>query len=151
MSTETTTAVTGSDRDAARRAVVPTAVVTFAVTAFLSVAGANTTGEWIVEVGVELVAAILLFGLVVPRGLGHESAGGRGLAMAVIALLLVVPAFWTGLPLQLGAAAAILGYAGKRASQGSGKATVCLVLGTLAMVAYLAIYLLDYLSTHGVS
>jgi hypothetical protein len=148
MSTQTSTVVTGSDHDAARRAVIPTAVVTFAVAACLSVTGANSTGEWIFEVGLDLVAAILLFGLVVPRGLRHGAAGGRGIVMAAIALLLVVPAFWLGLPLQLGAAAVILGWAGKRGAEGSGKSTAALVLGALAVVAYLAIYLGDYLSTH---
>jgi peptidoglycan/LPS O-acetylase OafA/YrhL len=150
MTTNIVTGTTTSDHETARRAVIPTAVVSFAVAAFLSVTGAHNTTEWLVEIAIQAVAAGLLFGLVVRRGLRHESAGGRGIAMAVLALLIVFPAFWTGLPLQLGAAAAILGFAGKRASQGSGKATASLVLGALAVVAYLAIYVLDYLTTHGV-
>jgi hypothetical protein len=68
--------------------------------------------------------------------------------MAVLGALLVVPAFWSGLPMLLGVAAAMLGYAGKRATTGSGKATAGLVLGLLTVVAYLAIYLSDYLANH---
>jgi peptidoglycan/LPS O-acetylase OafA/YrhL len=151
MTSHTITGATAStDRDNARRALVPLAVGSFVVAALLSATNADSTREWMVEIPVQLVAAGLLFGLVVPRGLRHESAGGRGIAMGVIALLLVMPAFWTGLPLQLGVAAALLGFAGKRASHGSGKATASLVLGTLAVVAYLAVYVLDYLHTHGV-
>jgi hypothetical protein len=118
------------------------------VAAALSISGAHDTREWVVEVVIEAAAAALLFGFVVPRGLRHESAGGRALVMAVLGALLVVPAFWSGLPLLLGSAAALLGYAGKQASTGSGKATAALVLGVLTVVAYLAIYVSDYLAGH---
>jgi hypothetical protein len=138
-----------SDHERARSATVPVGVVTLGVAAFLSVTGANSTGEWIFEVAVQVVAAGLLFGLAVPRGLRHESAGKRALAMALAGALLVVPAFWLGLSPLLAAAAVLLGYAGKQATRGSGPATAGLVLGLLTLVAYLAIYASDYLSTHG--
>ena len=146
-----TITVTPSDhRETARRAVVPAALTTFAVAAVLSVTGAHTTAEWVVEVVVEAVATALVFGLIVARGLRHESAGGRGLALGILGLLLVVPAFWTGLPLLLGTGSALLGSAGRRAPTGSAKATAALVVGVLAVVAYAAIYVLDYLQTHGI-
>ena len=145
-----TITVTPSDhRETARRAVVPAALTTFAVAAVLSVTGAHTTAEWVVEVVVEAVVTALVFGLIVARGL-RQSAGGRGLALGILGLLLVVPAFWTGLPLLLGTGSALLGSAGRRASTGSAKATAALVVGVLAVVAYAAIYVLDYLQTHGI-
>jgi hypothetical protein len=70
--------------------------------------------------------------------------------MGVLGLLMVAPAFWLGLPVQLGAGALLLGYAGKRASTGSGRSIVSLALGALTGVAYLSIYIGDYMDTHGV-
>ncbi len=151
MSTSTHTsnlATHHSDSDTARRALVPTAVVSTAITMAFSYLGAHDTREAVVEIGVQLVAAGLLFAVVVPRGLRHDSAGGRGIALALFGLLLLVPAFWLGLPLQLGAAAALLGYAGMRADNGSGKAIASLVIGVLGVVAYLAVYASDFVNTH---
>jgi hypothetical protein len=145
-STVTTTPI--DDHERARRAVVPTGIAAVAVAATLSITQADSTGEWIFEVVLQLVVGALVFGLVVPRGLRHEVAGKRALVMAVLAVLIVVPAFWLGLTPLLGAAAVLLGYAGRRASRGAGWAVASLVLGTLAVLAYLAIYVGDYLHTH---
>lgn len=139
-----------SDSELARRALLPIALMATAVAMTFSVLGANSRGEAIFEIGIQAVAAGLLCALVVPRALRHESAGGRGIVLGVLGLLLVVPAFWSGLPIQLGAAAALVGYAGKRAEQGSGRAVASLVLGLLVVVAYLAIYVSDFVSTHGI-
>ncbi len=150
MTTATFSGSLESDHDRASRARVPVAVASFATAAVLSVYGAHDMTEWVVEVGIEIVATVVIFGVVVPRGLRHASAGGRGIVMAVIGLLLVVPAFWSGLPILLGSAAALLGHAGKRAPSGAGRSTAALVLGLLVVVAYLTFYLLDYLHTHGI-
>jgi len=48
----------------------------------------------------------------------------------------------------LGAAAALLGYAGKHADRGSGKAIASFVLGVLTVIGYVVIYIGDYLHTH---
>lgn len=149
----TTTEITGSttvDRERAHRAATPLGIAAFVIAGGLSLQGADSVQEAIVEVVLQLAVAAVLFAVVVPRGLRHESAGGRGLAMGIVALLLVVPAFWSGLPLLLGTAAAVLGYAGKRASARAGLATASLVIGLLAVVAYLAIYVGDYLHVHGI-
>ena len=139
-----------TDREAVRSLVVPAGIVSFAVAAVLSVAGAHDWIEAVVEVVVQAVAAAVVFGLVVPRALRHESAGGRGLVMGVLGLLLVMPAFWSGLPLLLGAGAALVGQAGRHAERGSGKAIASLVVGLLVVVGYAAVYVLDYLHTHGI-
>lgn len=147
MTTTTTTPTTQTTTDhaTARRVLPWTAGITTAVAVTLSITRSHSMPEWIVEVLVELVAAALLFGLVVPRGLRRASAGGRGIAMGVVAVLLVVPAFWAGLPLLLGAAAALLGSAGRRADRGAGSAVAALVLGLLGVAAYVAIYLTDFI------
>jgi hypothetical protein len=139
---------TRTDREQATRLVIPTAVASTLVATTLSFVGSHNMTEWLVELGLQVVAAAVVFGLVVPRGLRRESAGGRALVMAVLALLLVVPAFWIGWPVQLGAAAVLLGYAGKGASKGTVTSMTALVLGALSVIAYLSIYLGDYLDTH---
>jgi hypothetical protein len=128
--------------------VLPTAIASTAVAAALSYVGRHDMGEWFFELGVLAVGAAVIFGLVVPRGLRHESAPWRAIVMGVLGLLMAFPAFWLGLPVQLGAAAVLLGYAGRRATRGSGRSVVALVIGALTVVAYLSIYLGDYLNTH---
>jgi hypothetical protein len=143
-----TTTHVPTDREQASRLVLPAAAVSTLTAAAWSFLGRHDMGEWIFELGVLAVGAVVIFGLVVPRALRHESAGGRAIAMGVIGLLLVFPAFWLGLPVQLGTAAALLGYAGRRATHGSGKSVVALVIGALTVIAYLSTYLGDYLATH---
>jgi hypothetical protein len=144
----TTTSTTVSDREQVSRLVIPTAIASTAVAAALSYVGRNSMGEWFFELGVLAVGAAVVFGLVVPRGLRHESAPWRALVMGALGLLIVFPAFWLGLPVQLGAAAVLLGYAGRRAAYGSGKSVVALVMGALTIIGYLSTYLGDYLSNH---
>jgi len=139
-----------ADKETVRRLVVPTGIITFALAALLSVTNADSATEAVVEVVIQAAVAAAIFGLVVPRALRRESAGGRGLIMSVIGLLLVMPAFWSGLPLLLGAAGALVGQAGRHAERGSGKAIAALVIGLLAVVAYAAVYVLDYLHTQGI-
>jgi hypothetical protein len=152
MATTTITPHTSTSGDAdhatARRALLPVAVITTAITVTLSILEAHSTAEWIVEVAIELVAALLLFALAVRLGLRKPSAGGRGIGFGVAAIVLVVPAFWSGLPLLLGAAGALLGLAGRRADKGAGTAIASLVLGTLAVAAYIAIYIVDWILNH---
>lgn len=136
-----------SDHDAVRRSVFPAGILSTGVAMAFSYLGAHDLGEVLVMFVLQAVVAGLLFGVVVSRGLRHDSAGGRGIAMAVVGLLLVAPAFWSGLPVLLGVAAVLLGLAGRRASHGSGKAITSLALGVLCVVAYLAIYFGDLSNT----
>ncbi len=149
MTTPSITAVHVASHNRARQATVPIGIATLVVATALSFEGRNSMGEWLFETGVQVVAAVVIFGVVVPRGLRHESAGARGLVMGTLGLLLLAPAFWLGIPLQLGAAAALLGYAGRRAPYGSGKSIASLALGALTVVAYLALYAVDYVDVHG--
>jgi hypothetical protein len=116
-----------------------TGLVAAAGTAF----GAHDWTEMIVVWGVLAVGTSLVFGLVVPRALRKESAGGTALALSIPALVLLLPAFWSGLPLVLGVAGLVVGNAGRRAPTGAGKCIAAVVLGSLAAIGYFAIYISD--------
>jgi len=98
------------------------------------------------------VAAVLVFGLFVPRGLKRlaatDRAGVGAVVMSCLALVFVV-AFWTGLPPILAAGGIVLGHAGRTAARRSGLGTAATVIGILALVADVAIYVSDWLSTNG--
>jgi uncharacterized membrane protein len=150
---------TQSDRDRARRAIGPVAAAVVVLAAGFTALGvfpsspgheAHHASEFFIVLGIVLAGTLAVFGLVVPRGPARESAGRRGTVMAVLGALLLVPVFWAGLPLVLGAGGALLGYAGKRAPRGAGWATAAYVLGLLVCIGYVAIYVGDYLHTHGI-
>ena len=145
------TAVAGAtvERDRARRALVPVAGASFLVAAFFDLARADSAGEALSMVALGLLVVCLLYPLVVAPGLRVGNAGGRALTLGILAVLLIVPALWSGLPMILGAAAALLGYAGRRAATGSGRATTAFVLGTLSMIGYVAFYVSDWLANPG--
>jgi hypothetical protein len=115
--------------------------------AVLGIAGtfftAHDWGEIAVVTGTIVVATALVFGLVVPRALRQEAPGKRALALSIPAFLLTLPAFWSGLPLVLGVGGIVLGNAGRSADRHSTKAIVALVLGALAVLGYLGIYIGD--------
>ena len=146
----TSTHITTStdDRAQVRQALVPTAVAVAVVGGTLSWLFADSTSEGASEVVFIALLTAAIFGLVVARGLRQVAAGGRGIAIGVIGLLLVPVAFWSGIPLVLGAGATLLGQAGRRADTGSGKAIAAFVLGVLTLVAYAGVYVGDYLHTH---
>ncbi len=134
-----------------RRALVPAAVAVLAVTTGLTVYGANDLREILVVLAVLVAVIGGVYGLLLPRKLSQESAGGTALTLSLIGAVLLLPAFWSGLPLALGAAGAMLGYAGRNAATGSGKCVAALVVGTLTAIGYIAVYVLDTLNQMGVS
>jgi FtsH-binding integral membrane protein len=146
----TSTHITSStdDRAQVRQALVPTAVAVALVGGTLSWLFADTAAEGASEAAFIALLTAAIFGLVVARGLRQAAAGGRGIALGVIGLLLVPVAFWSGAPLVLGAGATLLGQAGRRADTGSGKAITAFVLGVVTLVGYVGVYVGDYLHTH---
>lgn len=125
------------------RSVLPIGVATTLVAAACTTAFAHDWTEVIVSVsGMALIAAVI-FGIVVPRALRKESAGGTALGLSIPAVLLTLPAFWTGLPLVLGAAGFVVGSAGRQARSGAGTCIAGLVLGALAVLGYVAIYVMS--------
>jgi len=118
----------------------PIGIATAVVASALTTLFAHDWGEVLFMVPIILIAAGLVFGVVVPRALRKESAGGTALGLSIPAVLFTMPAFWTGLPLVLGAAGMLVGNAGRNARSGGGKCIAAVVLGALAVLGYLAIY-----------
>lgn len=141
--TSTTTSPTASPTTVP---VAATGVGVLVVGTALTAYGAHDWNEIALVAAVILAATGLVFGLVVPRALRKESAGGTALVLSIPALLLVLPAFWSGLPLVLGVAGALVGNAGRHARSRSSASIVALVIGALAAMAYLAIYLTEIFS-----
>ena len=96
-----------------------------------------------------ILAAALVFGIVVRRFGGTPRAGTAGLVLAVLGALLVVPAFWSGLPVVLGAGGLLLGLDERREAGATRRGSAAIAIGALAIVAYAAIYILDWMSTNG--
>lgn len=134
---------TSTANDIGHRSLAPIGVATALAAAAATTYGAHGWTEIVVTVAFIAVAATLVFGLVVPRALRKDSAGGTALGLSVPAALLTLPAFWTGLPLVLGVAGIILGDRGRTARSGAGKCIAALVIGGLAVLTYLAIYVWD--------
>lgn len=106
--------------------------------------------EFLVVSGFTLVAVALVFGLVVPRALRRPATGGAALTLSAMALLLIFPAFWSGVIPALATGGVLLGWHGRTADRRAGLAQAAVAVGLLAGVALVAIYVLDYLHTHGV-
>jgi len=85
-------------------------------------------------VGVSCLVAALAFGFVVPRMSRDGASRAWGIGTGVGALVLTPVAFWSGVPLVLGAAAVLGG------SRARSRATV--VLGAVAVVASIAMTVL---------
>jgi hypothetical protein len=105
--------------------------------------GADDWTEIAIALATITVAAGLVFGLVVPRALRRGSAPGWSVGLGVVAVLATMPAFWSGVPLILGVAAAVLGNSSRTNERRSGMAITGLVLGVIAVLGYLAIYIGD--------
>ncbi len=123
--------------------VVPTGVATALVSSVFTFLGAHGPAEYISMIALGVVSAIVVYGWVVPRALAHDAAPKTAMALCVVAAVLTLPAFWTGLPLVLGAAGAIVGYAGRGAGKGSGLSIAAMLIGVLTVLGYLTIYIVD--------
>lgn len=157
----TTTPIGTESQSTAARALRPLAAMTTIAVVALSAFGiwadgtpgghdeSNTT-EFLVTCALGVLTAGLVFGWLVPRGLRRPNSAATALTMSAIGALLVVPVFWSGVPLVLGVGGALLGWAGRDAARGTGKSQAAVILGVLTVVAVLAIYVLDWMSTNGV-
>jgi hypothetical protein len=132
-----------SDRDGIRRGITPLAVGVLAASTALTFYGAHQIREAVVVTAIIAATVVGVYGFLLPRKLSHDSAGGTALTLSVLAALLIMPAFWSGLPLVLGVAGLVVGNAGRKAPSGAGKCIAAVVMGTLAAVGYLAIYVSD--------
>jgi hypothetical protein len=101
-----------------------------------------------IVVVVVLVIAAIVFFLIVPRGERSNRPAVPGLGCSIIGLLLVFPAFWSGLPIVLGAAGFVLGQAGRgsRRATGGWYALGAIVVGIAAIAVNLLVLLFDRLA-----
>lgn len=90
---------------------------------------------------VVVVAAALVFGLVVPRGLRAERASRWALVPGIVSIVLFPLGFWSGVPLVLGGAAALLGSQPKDRS-GDRVSTAAVVLGGIVVLGSLVVTIL---------
>jgi hypothetical protein len=128
---------------ATRHRLASNAVSAWAVALFWTFYGAHDWTEIVVALAAITVATGLVFGLVVPRALRRRSAPGWSVGLGVVAVLATMPAFSSGVPLILGVGAAVLGNSSRTAERRSGMAITGLVLGVIAVLGYLAIYIGD--------
>ncbi len=119
------------------------AVAIFVATTALTIYGADDRWEIAIVLAGIVASLVGIYGYLLPRKLAHDSAGGTALTLSSIAALLLLPTFWSGQSLILGAAGALLGYAGRKAPTGAGKSRAAFIVGLLAMIGYFTIYILD--------
>ena len=136
--------------DGVRRQVAIAAVSVLVASSALTVYGAHDLAEILVVLAGITVTMIGVYGFLLPRKLAQGSGATSALVLSVIAMLVLLPAFWSGLPLVLGVAGAMLGHAGRNAESGSRRSVGALVLGIIAAIGYFAIYVLDTLSQAGI-
>jgi hypothetical protein len=97
---------------------------------------AGGTMEFIVTGTLALGAWLLLFGWYAPRA---DRPAAAGVAAGVFALVSVV-AFWSGLPIVLGAAAVVLGARGRESSPRAGLVAIVVGASAIAIAAALTVY-----------
>lgn len=122
---------------AGRRASATAGILAYAVGAVLTAPEAHDTTEIAVVLSVAGVVALAVFGWLVPQGMA-KGAPGTALAMSVVGALLFMPAFWSMLPLLLGVAGAMLGYA--CVSHSPKRAYAAMGLGGLTAAAFFFLY-----------
>ena len=135
-------------RTVSERVVAPVAIGAIALATTLAAVGTyggneqQGTREFLVVCAIIAVAAAVVFGLVVPRGLQREAAGATALTLSILGLLTVL-AFWSGLTPILAGGGVLLGWAGRDADRGRGTCRAAVGIGALALVGYLVVYAAD--------
>ena len=97
-----------------------------------------------------LVVAAAIFWLVVPRAARSDRPGLVGFVGSFLGLLLVLPAFWSGLPIVLGTGGALLGQVARDRAGATGRrgglGIWALVIGIVALILDLIIFWVDRFS-----
>ncbi|MBA2452898.1 MAG: hypothetical protein H0V47_06980 [Chloroflexia bacterium] len=113
--------------------------------------GEQGTSEILFTAGIALVAGAIVFGLVVPwaKSTTETRAAGRpertGLVMSILGFLTIV-AFWSGLPIILGAGGAALGQVGRERSVSAGRGRLsmaAIVVGGIAAFLGFMVFVLE--------
>ncbi len=135
-------------RTLTERAVAPVAIGAIVLATVLAAVGTwsgggdQGTNEFLVVCATIAVAAAVVFGLVVPKGLQREAAGATALTLSILGLVTVL-AFWAGVTPILAGGGALLGWAGRDAGRGRGTSRAAIAIGAIALVGYLAVYSTD--------
>ena len=153
----TSTSIT-SDRSTQARvapAAAATVVGTLVFTA-LGTFGDGTEGadrgaaEFLVIAAIVAAVAALMFLLVVPRALRSGRTANLGLGLAIGSLPFVL-VFWSGIAPVLAVSGILLGSAARRTGDGAGKGAAAVAIGALALLGYVAIYVLDWMATNNIA
>src|SRR3954447_18300980 len=96
------------DNQLDRRTVAALAVAVYVVTSALSIYGADN--RWEIAIVMTLIAGTLLgvYGYLLPRELAKTRPSAAALMLSIAAVVLLLPALWSGESLLLGAARALL-------------------------------------------
>lgn len=102
----------------------------------------HSTSDYLIVLAIIGVAALIVFGWAVPRGLRKESAGGTAVVLSALGLL-TIAVFWSGLPPVLAAGGIVLGLAGWNARSGAWLCRTAVVVGLFVLTADVVIYIQD--------
>jgi hypothetical protein len=94
--------------------------------------------EFLVVTGMIVVAAAIVFGVVVPRAVARGGSPGTALTLSLLGLLLAA-AYWSGIPPVLALGGVVLA----RHSRPGGASRAAVVVGVLALLADLAVVIAD--------
>jgi hypothetical protein len=133
-------ALTPAAVERARRLTWPTAAGVVVAGSALTVWGAHDLREILLVLAVLAGTVGGVYGWLIPARLRAGQVATPALVLSVAGLALVVPAFWSAVPLALGAAGALLGQAGRTSPSGSGRSIAAVGIGALAVVGYFATY-----------
>jgi hypothetical protein len=140
------------ERNVSRMGIALPAAVGVALAAALSAWGkfgdhfhAHSIGEYAIILGLIAVAAALVFGWVVPRGLRKESAGWTAVSLSVLGFL-TIAIFWSGLPPVLAMGGITLGWVGRNARHGGFLCRAAIAIGVVAIAGDVVIYISDMAS-----
>jgi hypothetical protein len=96
--------------------------------------------ELILVFGLVAAATAIVFGVLVPRALREADSGMTAIVLSTLGLL-AVAVFWSGLPPVLAAGGIVLGSAGWNAPSGAALSRAAVLVGVLAIIADLVIYI----------
>lgn len=128
---------TRADAAAHRRTTAVVGLATWAVATVFIVINAHDVGEMIISPAIAAVVAALLFGWLLPSRMVTGSPGAA-LTLSVLAVPLTVVAFWSGVPVLLAVAGAMLGAGSIEV--GRKRSYAAIGLGVLAAAGYLTLY-----------
>lgn len=126
-------------------------VLIVVVVSALTGPGEQGAGDLIFTAGVAVIAGGIVFGLVVPwaKNAAGARAEGRparaGFVMSILGFLTVV-AFWSGLPVILGAGGAALGQVGRERAVTAGRgglSMAAIIVGVIAAILGLSFVVLE--------